>query len=144
MPASMRDVSRLGWLQGRLWGLTFAALVFVLYGMMPWRSAPNLSFRYIWLSHAGVLTTAKVEGSEGWTYPLAAYSFATPDGARHLGKAARRREDPDELLVYYLPRDPDVSTPRNQWFELEQLVVVVLVVASCATSILVRFRRRPA
>lgn len=141
----MRDVSRLRWLQDRLWGLTVAAVGFVLYGMMPWHRAPNLSFRYIWLSHAGVLITAKVERYEGWIHPTAFYSFATPDGARHPGQAEReQREEPaGEILVYYLPRDPGVSTPHNRWFEVEQKTVVVLLALSCATSLLVRYRRRP-
>lgn len=141
----MRDVSRLRWLSGRLWALTLGAIFFVLYGMLPWHNAPYMSFSYLWLSRLGVLTAATVERNQGHVHPEAMYSFTTPDGVRHQGRAKREGGSPgEELLVYYLPDDPEASIPRNQWMELEQMAIGVLLGLACATSIVVRIRRRPA
>lgn len=145
MAASMRDVSRLRWLSGRLWGITLAAVFFVLYDMMPWHVSPHMSFSYLYMSRLGVLTTATVERSKGYVRSSTVYSFTTPDGARHQGREQSHwRNTGEEMPVYYLPDDPDASIPRDQWMELEQLGIAVLVVLSCATSLLARMRRRPA
>jgi hypothetical protein len=145
MTASMRDVSRLRWLSGRLWGITLAAVFLVLYDMMPWQVSPHMSFSYLYLSRLGVLTTATIERNKSFVGSSRVYLFTTPDGARHQGKLpGLRRNVGDEVLVYYLPDDPEASIPRDMWMEVEQLGIAVLVVLSCATSLLARMRRRPA
>jgi hypothetical protein len=139
----MRDVSRLRWLEGRLWMLFAVAVVFVLYGMMPWHGVPGMSFHYIRVSRTGVLTTATVVGQEGWVHPRSAYAYAASDGTRHRGKADGLEGQAGEaILVYYLPGEPDVSMARDQWWELEQLAILVFLGLACGTSLLRRIRRR--
>jgi hypothetical protein len=139
MAGIMRSRTRLGWLEGRLWGLVLAAVAFFLYDSVGslWhdhRLTPSL--HYLRLSRAGRLTTATIEGSEGYVHPKVVYSYTTPDGVRRHGRYDRLDgARGDELPVFYLPGEPDLSVPLDRLFEFEQLAIAVVLASACAVSL---------
>jgi hypothetical protein len=146
MPAVMRRRrSRLRWLEHYLWKLAIVGIVFVMIGFVDscvfsYRSP--LPLGYLRFSLWGVLTTAKIDGLEGYVRPRAAYSYTSADGVQRRGKDPRVRGDSrGEALVYYMPEEPDLSTPRVEWFEVQELAIAVLLAAAGGTSLLSRAKR---
>jgi hypothetical protein len=131
----------LEWLRSTLWLWVFAAVFFVLFGLLRWRTDPPLTLQYVRLSRLGVVTTATIESEEGYMSPRIVYAYSTPDGVRHTGRAEQSGQVGQELLVYYLPGEPDVSVPRSQWMELVQLSIAVLVGLAVAVSLALRVQR---
>ena len=144
MAATMRADLALDWLARQLWMVTVAAIGILAIGfVLPYRT--SMPLEYLRLSRTGRLTTATIEGSEGYVRPKVVYSYTTADGVRRQGRSPSLRAAPgEEVLVLYLPGEPDVSVPLNEWFEFEQLATAVLAALACVTSLVawrVRARR---